>query len=109
MITRSGRLRADSVRITEFTVRVSPSPEGGNLYTAFEGRYALVRAETGEILGSGNFNQPGKIAGEQLHALVTTLEENLCDMLFEGSAPQSTTTDSAVSEESAPVDDVPGL
>lgn len=109
MISRSGKLRADSVRITEFTVRVSPGPEGGNLYTSFQGRYALVRAETGEVIGSGSFDQPGKIAGEQLHALVTTLEENLCDMLFEGSAPQSTTTDSGVSEESAPVDDVPGL
>ena len=81
MISRSGKLRADSVRITEFTVRVSPGPEG-EISTSFQGRYALVRAETGEVIGSGSFDQPGKIAGEQLHALVTTLEENLCDMLF---------------------------
>jgi hypothetical protein len=109
MISRTGKLRADSVRITEFNVRISPGPEGGNLYTSFQGKYALVHAETGTIIGSGNFDQPGKIAGEQLHALVTILEENLCDMLFEGPPLQSTTTDSGVSEEEAPVDDVPGL
>jgi len=106
MITRSSPLKADSIRVVELAIKVSPS--GDDTVMTASGKYIILHAESGEVYGSGSFNEPGKNAEASLREAIQQIEEQLANILFRGS-PTPTTTSGTESEESIPEDDVPGL
>lgn len=106
MITRATPLKADSVRVVEVAIKVSPS--GDDTIISVSGKYILLEAASGEIYGSGSFNQPGRDTEASLRQSVELLEAELANIFFRGS-PTTTTTPGIEAVENTPVDDVPGL
>jgi hypothetical protein len=84
VIRSTGKCSVDAVEIGEIQISILTNRESALPGPIMSAKYALSNAESGTRFGAGNRNQWSERTMNALAELISAMEEEVCEDLFEG-------------------------